>query len=627
MTTLIFVDGSSNVEQLMSKITNNSKIIVISFDIRAHNKLSELGIEHKKIEHYIDYNDRKLIDDFTLYLVKNWYNNEVISKFLQYDGINLGWLLEVEILAYFLQIIKFFVGVMKAIEIEKPSIIIAKNHLALMVKNIDKKNMIATYSIPDDKTPTLQFNIIEIPINVGTKIFRIKISRNLALTVKKIVESITYSVFNLKLDLIKSMNIGSILLLEFEPSTYGEFLKMLSKLGKNIVLLNERRPSVWNLRSLKSVTRSKSKTLRLKDFLNDKLTSLITKKQKDLETRMDEMFSHTENLEKVFSIKNHSFWLSIKDDFSLMCKRRFTEAIEKIELTKELFSKMDVSNILTMYNTGLEEKIILSISNKMGISGIMLQHGFYPQNKYMERFLPLLNPYPTLGLKATVWSNKLKEYWITLGLKSDDILLVGNPRYDPIFDIRDKLKSDNTILLASNHIMAADFAGIDTDIYIKFENMFNDVVRISNNIPNKKLIVKLHGGHAYYDVVPLIRKIDPSIPIYQTQDIMDYIKKCDVLISVTWSTVILDAIFLNKPTITFLSDPKGFENEDVIKKGATLLVTSPQEFEIALNNILHDEKFRNSLLERGRKYLNEYLINQGKSSEILVGFMKDTVNE
>src|SRR5437588_5104754 len=106
------IDGYSDISKLMSKVDENKKTKIISFDIIAHKNLTKLGIEHEKVESYIDTQDRNLIDDLTLDRTTGWYKEASISKFLQYDNTNLGWLLELEIVSYFVQTIKSFVGVM-----------------------------------------------------------------------------------------------------------------------------------------------------------------------------------------------------------------------------------------------------------------------------------------------------------------------------------------------------------------------------------------------------------------------------------------------------------------------------------------------------------------------------------
>ena len=53
------------------------------------------------------------------------------------------------------------------------------------------------------------------------------------------------------------MNKDSILLLEFNTKLYEDFLKSFKISDKNIIILNQRRPSIWNIETLKIIKNSK----------------------------------------------------------------------------------------------------------------------------------------------------------------------------------------------------------------------------------------------------------------------------------------------------------------------------------------------------------------------------------
>ena len=76
----------------------------------------------------------------------------------------------------------------------------------------------------------------------------------------------------------------------------------------------------------------------------------------------------------------------------------------------------------------------------------------------------------------------------------------------------------------------------------------------------------------YYDIKPLIRQIDPNIPIYQNQNILDLLLTCDSMISLNYSTVLLDAMILNKPVLLILPEEQNMEEEISVKKGAVLYI-------------------------------------------------------
>lgn len=617
------VEHSSDIAKLMSKVTEPKKTKVISFDITAHNTLSKLGIEHEKVESYIDINDQDLIDKLFVDKSHEWYKLEGVSDLLQLDNINLGWLLEFEIASYFLSIMRNFVGMMRIIDKENPSVVLASDLLASMVKIVTKNKKIVVHSYIATNTPSLWFDRVEIPFRIGKKSFAIWISRDLALKIKNIMESVTNLIFNFKFNFSHASNKASILLLDFNPMLHGDLLKELSRLDKNVVLLNERRPAVWNLQSLKNIKQSKSKVIRLKDFLNSKLQSIILQKQKELQINLQKM-SLNSKLEELFSIEGYSFWPSIKESFVGMCSRRFNEAIERFELSKELFTKMSVTCILILYAVAPEEKVILHAARGFKIPGIILQHGLIPESIHMQRIAILLPAIPPIGIKHASWGKVIANQLRQLGVKDDDIILAGSTRHDEFFRMKNKCQNKGNILFACTIFAELSCYGLDTNAFLQFENILREVCRISTNIQNKKLIIKLHPSQFdLYDVKPIIHDIDPSIPIYKTNNILDLIKDCDVLFSIGPSTVLLEAMILDKPTITFRMGSQWFYEDKIFQSEASLLVKTPEEFENALNNVLFNDAFRNELIQKGKKFVNEYLVNQGNSSNFLANIIKN----
>ena len=40
-----------------------------------------------------------------------------------------------------------------------------------------------------------------------------------------------------------------------------------------------------------------------------------------------------------------------------------------------------------MYDMGFEERAIISVAQNLGVPGILLQHGIYPQNEYIKQYI------------------------------------------------------------------------------------------------------------------------------------------------------------------------------------------------------------------------------------------------
>lgn len=620
MDSVILVNDSSLISKLISDIFTPEKTKIISFDIITHNHLSGLNIKHEKVEDYLDENDYELIDRLSLDMSHNWYQLKKISDLLQFENINMGWLLESEITPYFLKILKNFIGVIRIIEKENPSVITGSISITSMAKIIKKNLVIHSHIAPTDAT--LSFDRVCIPINIGKKLFTIWISRKYALKIKNIMEWITNKIFRFKFSIHNTSKNKSILLLDFNPMFQKTLLKKLTEINKNIILLNERRPAIWNLQSFKAVKQSKSKTIRLKDFLNIQLQHTIQHKQNFLEVNLQKL-STDNSLEEFFSVLGYSFWPTIKENFVDMCLKRFNEAIERFYLSKELFTKIHIDSILVYFAVAPEEKIILHAARGFEIPGIILQHAAYPQSRHMERFFKLFSYVPPPGLKHAVWGKETENYFLQLGVNNNDIMLTGSSKHDEYFHIKNKCTNGKYILLASSVISEHESYGLNTNIFIEFENIIREVCKTCNNIPDKKFIVKLHPGQpTLYDVRPIIHSIDPKISIYKTKDILDLLKNCEVAVFIGPSTSILEAMILDKPTITFRIEPQWYYDDKIFQSGATLLVSTQKEFEIAINEILSNTEFRNKLIQKGKKFVNDYMVNQGNASDIIVSMMK-----
>ena len=617
---LLLLDSSSDIRSILSDPSNFEDSRIISFDVESNLVLSELGIYYEQVENYVDIDDEDQIDKLALKIALGWYKQKNFKDFLEYKDINLGWLLENEIHQYLLQIMKHLVGLIKIIEKEKPNKILASNFISSIINSTNLKDRVLTQTFPKINSLEFYFDTVEIPINLPGKKINLKASRNSALMIKKLIEKSTNLIFNLKYkdNLAEKKHI---LLLEFNPIQYYELLEQITLLDDRIILLNERRPAVWNLESLRIVKKFGCKILRLSD-INDKLQQKIEREKANLVKKLDGLFLNDKDFEEYFSVGGFSFWYTIKENFMLTCRQRLSEAISRILSSIEFFENTKIHYILTMYNAGAEERAILAVAQKYKIPGILMQHGIYAQNQYMRKFIPVFGYLPNLGLKEAVWGNESKQYFLDLGVSNDNLILSGSPRHDKFFKTKINERQNNSILLATNIIMSQNYKGIDSRVHENFQTQLNKIFQIANNIPDKKLIVKLHPGKPPIDVISkILDTIKPPLQVSKTGNIFEYIVNSDVVISTEFSTVLIDAMILKKPTITFLFDHKGFENEMIIKNGATAYVQNLEEFSDVLNKILTNEDFRENLVQKGTEFINKYLINQGNSSEFLANFL------
>ena len=613
--TLILMEGYEDVEALKDTSLFFDDVKIISFDFLAHKLLKQLKITHEIVEDYFYDNDKSEIDNQAVELTTTWHKHDDLIKSLEYNGLNIGNLLEIEMIGYFFLTLKRVLGIIRVIEKEKPERIICSS-LGNFVSVICNHGKIETVIHTTKIRPSLHFDTIEVPIAIGGKIISIKISRRHFLQFKKISEIIFNIFFNFKPDLQTINNEKSILLLDFNPVLYPDLLKELSFISKNIILLNQRRPAIWNLESLQIVKNSKCKIIQLDNFATHETLCKIKKEQKDFENILSSTWSQEQILNEIFSIDGNSFWIAIKDNLIDIISKRSAEIIERFLLIEKLFENIKVNQILEWAHMGSEEKLVIFLANKRKIPIIFLQHGLYILNEKFEKYNTLLPLLPSSDAKEAVWGNIMKDYILRHKINSNEVLVTGSPRHDAFFK-KSSTRNDGTILIATSGFFHNNFDGTNTRAFELLEDYIKKICQIVKKHSDKKLVVKLHPEKAYYDIRPLIHEIDPSIPIYQNQNIIDLIKSCDAMISLNYSTVLLDAMILNKPSMVILPERQNFEDEIPLQRKAVLFVSDIKDLEKSLTDLISNTNVREELIKKGKEFVDDYLINQGKSSEYL----------
>ena len=618
MKTLVLVEGKIDFNILKSESLKNSTIITFDFD--SHKDLSKKKINHNLVEDYFNEKDKKQIDDLALNLGINWYKNKTIEKILNYDGLNLGELLELEMPSYFFKHLKRIIGVKKIIEKENPKKIISysiNDYLKSICKNYDIDLVLLKNSI----SSSLFFDKIEIPLNLGFTTRNIKLSRKNYFRLKKAVDKIFNLIFKTKLKKKILQNKESILLVDFNTKLYEDFLKSFPNSDKNIIILNQRKPAIWDFKTLQIIKNSNCKILSIKDFENKITKDKNQLEQRKLDKKLKQILNDENSMNNIFSHNQESFWNIIKDEFSEIIINRFSESIERQILINEMFDKMNIKSVLDWAHTGMEEKEISFLANKKGISIFCLQHGIMTLNPKFEKYHSIMPVLPSNNSKMLVWGKIMEDYLLEHKIDSKQITIVGSPRHDRFFK-KKSVKNNNTILIASNLFFHVNFDGNDTRAIERFELFLKETLEYIKKNSKKKPIIKLHATE-YFNISPIIKKIDPSIPIYQHQDILELLESCEILISLNYSTILLDALILNKPTLVFLPEKQNFEEEEIIKQNAVLSVSNISELEIKMKQIMFDEDVRNNLIKNGKLFIEKYFSFQGNSCEILKSKLLD----
>lgn len=618
---IILIDNIKDLEVLgIKQRLSDSKLF--SFDYEVHKALEKNSIIHEIGDLYLSRESRLELFELSLKLADGWYKNIPFIKEFELNGVNLFGLFDTfELQQYLIHIMIRFLTIKKILDKEKPSKVIVTTNFSRIIKSLldDKEIEIETYenSIP----PPLLYDKIEIMFSIGRIPISFHISRSTYLKIKGSLESMVGKLFNLWVDL--KDNKKTILFLEINPSSYIDLISNLKITGSNILFLNKRRPAIWNLKSIHTLHKYGCKLPNTRRILNEFEKSQVMVLKSQIFTKMKKIWSDDKMLEKLFLLDGYSFWPVIRDTIIKKYEERMMEYIDLLTISQKLLQGIKFSCIFLLYEIGETEKAIIGV-NKNKIPSIVHQHGFDNLTKNLAKYDPL-NIIPLKSDKIAVYGELNKNYLHVLqNIDQNRILVSGSPRHDPFFKKKlSKTDKKKKIILITPLPISEFTAQPTTDLYVKFENSIEKLLSAIKNISDVKAIVKLHPSREFHneEIKKLFKKLDPTIPIYQMNPIIDLLEECDILVNIqpesyNSSTVIMEAFILNKPVMNIFLDDQ-YHDIEFVKDHASLVVSENSDFEKNLNDILFNEQMRENLVLNGKKHLQKFLVNHGTASQYL----------
>lgn len=612
MTDTILIVENIDLENLKNIIKKHQGYKIFCLSYSSHRNLSASNMSHEIGEFFLSENDKSLIDQKTLQTVSNWYNKSEIQDLLEFEGINLGSLIEMELLHYFLTLYRNALTIYKIIEIEKPIRVVTASYLNDFVKKICDTKSIELTEIMENELPSLYFDKINIKFNIGKIPISFHISRVNFNKIKKIFDKVFQSFrFNPE----SKFRQKSIVLVDFNPVIYDELFRELAKLDKDILLLNQRRPAIWNLQSFKIIKNSKFKVVELDMF--QKYLDSKSSKLDMLSENLQNMWKKDHIFNEIFQIDSIPLWASIKNSFIQMCTFRFQESARRILLLNEFIQRANISAILEWAETGKEEKELLYLAKQYQIPKLMLQHNLFPISKTWENYdrFVLGFSYPFLSDKQIVWDELTKIQALSAGIDEENILLVGSPKHDKFFKSKPN-HSKGIVLLATTAPTNFSIEMTPFESYVKYEEFIREVCTICKKLPDIKLIVKPHPQADYYTKISsLIREIDSEIQILYDADLVELIGSCDLLITFNNSTIALESIMLNKPTISLQFEQWATEDY-IVKMNALLSISEINQVENGIKNLLYDKNIQ-YMYQNNRNVFLDKFVNRGFASKEL----------
>ena len=255
------IENTSKINEIVLEYPNSK---IFSLNYFTHKKLDENSIEHEIGENYLTDLDKNNIDEQTIETTSNWHLHQNFKNYFMFDGINLPGLIEMELFDYISKIYKTALTIIRVIEKEKPTTLIDMTDFGHLIQHFCNQKKIDYVKINDIQQTSTYFDKINIKYNVGSIPLSLTISKSNYKKIKNFVEKITKQFLRLSQNF--DTHKKSILLLDFNPVQYDFLLKESSNSNKNILLLNQRKPAVWNFQSFNIIRKSQSNVIYLNDF-------------------------------------------------------------------------------------------------------------------------------------------------------------------------------------------------------------------------------------------------------------------------------------------------------------------------------------------------------------------------
>jgi len=597
---IILIDSSSKFQDFHNFLDPHN--LIVTFDYKSHMLLSEKNVKHIVSDTYLTTSEIVILQENS-YVFSKFFIEEQIANSLLYNEIQLGKLFYIELYLFLSPFLKKFAEIQKIYEQYPISIFVSSPDLVDLVKlftnNITQINTLS-------QKPNFFYDSVAINIKISRFSLNIKIPRRYYGLIKNISDAIL-NILQSGRSIDKSKDYS--LLIEFDTLRYARLLEKTD----NFLIYNQRRPTLWNIKSYKTIKRSKN------FFITNSILQTLQKNSNyRVSKQVNEMISsllQNENfLSGFFSLKNTSFWKALKPYFIELCKTRLSSAIQAVNTAEQLFTKFKIKSILVWSESGFNELVMIQLGKKHHVPVGLLQHGVYCDTVKAKTINEFFGVLPILSDKLIAWGKSTYDYALDCDVPNEKIQIIGNPAFDDLFENKDMSISNEYILLATQSPTNNTVFDFTVDVIEKYEKTIRKICEIVTSL-NKNLIIKLHPDPLEYDITKLVYEINPSIKIIKKGSIHSLIKKCEVFVAIDISTSILEAQILKKPTIS-ISVKNDFVDEDncSLFTSNSCVRTNIAGFEKVLTQILHNANFKNGIIQNGNAFVKGYLSNQGNAS-------------
>lgn len=290
---LMLVDSSTTIAEI-KKILQQEKIKeIISFDYESHKLLKQSNIPHVISDNFSSRNELIEIQNNCYEYVK-WFEDDAIKQLTDYDGVNLGLLIQTELNYFLVQFVKKFFEITKVFTKNNTATFFASPTLFEFIKI--HTNSVKKINSENNYVP-FYYDALKIPLKIGSHTITLRLSKNQFNILRKISDSISGLLLsNYRLD----KNKKTILLVEFNPLRYKKFFENLSIADHNFLMVNRQKPTVWNFHSFSILRRSGCGVINSNSMFDKITKNRIKKKLPEINSQIQSMWKYDDFFQSFF---------------------------------------------------------------------------------------------------------------------------------------------------------------------------------------------------------------------------------------------------------------------------------------------------------------------------------------
>ena len=610
--TVFLLESKSDYEKIKKQKDDNFQIITFNFEL--HNIFKKKSIQHIISDEFLSQNELLSIQNNALSL-SDWYIENEIKEYISYKGVNLGSLIQGEFINTLVNFLKRFLECSNIIKKYNSDTIFFSSGIIFEIMKQFSVNVKKISNVHDEKL-FFPLDSLKIKTSIGIKNYstEINISQNIFKKLKKITEK-TSSMISKRSD----KNAKTILISEFNTLIYESLFLKMPEFKLNFVFFNRRQPTIWNLKSLSVIKKSKVIIENETTLMNKKIKGDIQNGKKVVEKNIDNLFKNNIFFKSFFSINGNSFWAPFSSYFINYFKKRSSENIKEIELVIELLEKFSFVATLIHSEAGPNEKIILQLAKKKKIVNFLLQHGLINDSLEGYEHNAHRGVIPIESEQSIVWGKINQDYFKHIGISADRVHTLGTPIYDDL-NIEKIDNKEDYVLLATSGPTKEDVFDLTINTIEKNIETIKTICKVVTKY-NKKLIIKLHPSPDEFDPTQIVKEINPEIKIVKTGKISQLIKNSSIVVVIDESSAIIDAHLLGKPVLSVAVKAEEYGIPTVLKNNSCIM-TNRESFDKDFFCVMNDKVHRETIIENEKKSTQNYISFQKNGAKMILSFLE-----